>query len=54
MLAEELAEFGRCIRDQAEPETGAAEGLRALAVIRGTLASNERGMAVPINEADVA
>jgi predicted dehydrogenase len=33
MLAEELDEFGRCIRGEAEPETGAEEGLAALAAV---------------------
>jgi predicted dehydrogenase len=33
MLAEELAEFGRCIRGEAEPETGAEEGIAALAAV---------------------
>ena len=33
MLAEELAEFGRCIRTGAAPETGAAEGIMALRAI---------------------
>jgi hypothetical protein len=33
MLAEELEEFGRCIRGQTEPETGAAEGLAALGAV---------------------
>ena len=33
MLAEELAEFGACIRGDAVPETGAEEGLAALGVI---------------------
>lgn len=33
MLAEELAEFGRCMRAEAEPETGADEGIAALAVV---------------------
>jgi UDP-N-acetyl-2-amino-2-deoxyglucuronate dehydrogenase len=33
MLAEELAEFGRCIRGEAEPETGADEGIAALATV---------------------
>ena len=36
MLAEELAEFGACIRGEAVIETGAAEGLAALgSVLRG-------------------
>jgi UDP-N-acetyl-2-amino-2-deoxyglucuronate dehydrogenase len=33
MLAEELAEFGLCIRAEAEPETGADEGIAALAAV---------------------
>jgi predicted dehydrogenase len=33
MLAEELAEFGRCVRQGAAPETGAEEGIRALRAI---------------------
>ena len=33
MLAEELEEFGRCIRGESEPETGADEGIAALAVV---------------------
>ena len=33
MLAEELAEFGGCIRGEAEPETGADEGIAALAAV---------------------
>ena len=38
MLAEELAEFGRCIRGEARPETGADEGLAALAAVVEALA----------------
>ena len=38
MLAEELAEFGRCMRGGAHPETGAAEGLAALGAVLGALA----------------
>ena len=37
MLAEELREFGRCIRDGSAPETGAAEGIAALRAIRDAL-----------------
>ncbi len=40
MLAEELAEFGRCIRGEAEPETGAAEGIAALAAVQQALEAN--------------
>lgn len=48
MLAEELSEFGRCIRGESQPETGGEEGLAALALIRGALASHERGEPVAI------
>jgi predicted dehydrogenase len=41
MLAEELAEFARCVRTGAEPETGAAEGIAALRAIRGALAGDD-------------
>jgi predicted dehydrogenase len=40
MLAEELAEFGRCIRGEAEPETGADEGIAALAAVLQALEAN--------------
>ena len=40
MLADELAAFGRCIRGEAEPETGAAEGIAALAVVLAALDSH--------------
>jgi UDP-N-acetyl-2-amino-2-deoxyglucuronate dehydrogenase len=40
MLAEELAEFGRCIRGEAEPETGAEEGIAALAAVVQALEAN--------------
>jgi UDP-N-acetyl-2-amino-2-deoxyglucuronate dehydrogenase len=33
MLAEELAEFGRCVRGEGQAETGAEEGIAALAVV---------------------
>jgi predicted dehydrogenase len=40
VLAEELAEFGRCIRGEAEPETGAEEGIAALAAVVQALEAN--------------
>jgi UDP-N-acetyl-2-amino-2-deoxyglucuronate dehydrogenase len=40
MLAEELAEFGRCIRGEAEPETGVDEGISALAAVLQALEAN--------------
>ena len=39
MLADELAEFGRCIRGEAEPETGADEGIAALDAVLQALES---------------
>jgi predicted dehydrogenase len=45
MLAEELAEFGRCIRGEAEPETGAEEGIAALGAVLQALASHAEAVA---------
>src|SRR5918996_4424362 len=45
MLADELAEFGRCIRGEAEPETGADEGIAALAVVRQALEAHAGAVA---------
>jgi predicted dehydrogenase len=39
MLAEELAEFERCIRGETEPETGADEGIAALRCVLDAVAS---------------
>ncbi len=39
MLAEELAEFGRCMRGESKPETGADEGMAALAAVLQVLDS---------------
>jgi UDP-N-acetyl-2-amino-2-deoxyglucuronate dehydrogenase len=43
MLAEELEEFGRCIRGESEPETGADEGIAALAVVLEALGADATG-----------
>jgi predicted dehydrogenase len=45
MLAEELAEFGGCIRGEAEPETGADEGIAALAAVRQALEGHAEAVA---------
>jgi predicted dehydrogenase len=37
MLAEELAEFGRCVREGAVPETGAEQGIQALRAVLDAL-----------------
>ena len=39
MLGDQLEEFGRCIRGEAVPETGAAEGLAALDAVSEALAT---------------
>ena len=45
MLAEELDEFARCVRGEAEPETGADEGIAALAVVLRALAPDAEALA---------
>ena len=45
MLAEELAEFGRCITDGATPETGADEALMALRAITDALEGSDLAFA---------
>ena len=42
-LVEELDELARCVRGEAEPETGAEAGLAALALVLAALESHERG-----------
>jgi predicted dehydrogenase len=51
VLVEELEELAGCARGDAEPETGAAEGLAALAVILGAVESAATGapVALPSN-----
>lgn len=43
MLVDELEELTRCVRDGTPPETGAEEGLAALRVIEGAVASSLSG-----------
>jgi predicted dehydrogenase len=52
-LAEELDELARCVRGEAEPETGAAEALAALAIVLGAVESAAAGrpVALPSNTA---
>ena len=45
MLAEELAEFARCIRGEAEPETGAEEAIAALAAVLQALDADAEAVA---------
>lgn len=43
MLVDELEELARCVRTGARPETGAEEGIAALRVIEGVLATSVHG-----------
>jgi predicted dehydrogenase len=43
VLVEELDELARCVRGEAKPETGAAEGLAALGVVLAAIESHEQG-----------
>lgn len=43
MLAEELLEFGRCVRGEAVPEVGVDDGLAAVAVLEAALRSARTG-----------
>jgi predicted dehydrogenase len=45
MLAEEIEEFGRCIRGEGAPETGADEGLAALGVVLQALDAHAEAVA---------
>ena len=45
MLAEELEEFGRCIRGEAEPETGAEEAIAALRTVLDALGAHREAVA---------
>ena len=44
MLADELGEFARCARGEAEPETGAAEGIAALGAVVEALESQPEAL----------
>ena len=44
MLADELAEFGACIRGEAEPETAGEEGIAALAAVLGALQTHTKAV----------
>jgi len=48
MLIEELEEFAACVSGETTPETGAAEALAALEVIRTAINSHENGDSLPI------
>lgn len=47
-VADEMAEFARCIREKAEPETGGPEGLEAAAVLEAAIESVHSGRIVEV------
>lgn len=49
MLVDELEEFGGCVREGTAPETGATEGMAALRVILGVVASAEDGRTAQVD-----
>lgn len=49
-VADEIAEFVRCIRDGATPETGGPEGLEVAAVFEAIVVSAASGRAVELSE----
>ncbi|MBT6860346.1 MAG: hypothetical protein HOA18_16415, partial [Rhodospirillaceae bacterium] len=49
-LAEQMQEFGHCIRTDAEPEVGGEWASRSLAVIRAGVKSAAEGRKVAIDE----
>src|SRR5215216_4637528 len=53
MLAEELAEFGSCIRGEAQPQTGADEGIAALGAVLQALESHAEAVGSPPVPAEV-
>ncbi len=49
-VAEEMAEFARCIRSGGRPEVGGEEATIALAVVLAAIESGRRGMSVKIDD----
>lgn len=49
-VADEMAEFARCIREGGRPETGGAEGLEVAAVLEAVVESAASGRAVELTE----
>lgn len=47
-VVDQLVEFGKVVRGEAEPETGAAEGLAVVAVLEAMVESSESGRAVEV------
>ena len=47
-VVDQLVEFGRVIRGEAEPETGAAEGMAVVSVLEAMVESSETGKAVDV------
>lgn len=47
-VVDQLVEFGKVIRGEAEPETGAAEGMAVVSVLEAMVESSETGVAVDV------
>ena len=47
-LADEMAEFARCVREKLSPETGGSEGLEAAAVLQAAIESVASGRVVDV------
>ena len=47
-VVDQLVEFGKVIRGEAEPETGAAEGMAVVSVLEAMVESSETGRAVDV------
>jgi predicted dehydrogenase len=45
-IAEQLAEFGRCVREGGRPEVGGEEGTANVAVLEAIIESTRTGTAV--------
>ena len=49
-MAEQMAEFARCIREGATPETGGPEGIEVVAVLEAVIESADTGQAVEVSK----
>ena len=49
-LADQMAEFARCIREGASPDPGPSEGLEAVAVLQAVIESARRAKVVEVAE----
>jgi predicted dehydrogenase len=50
IILEEMAEFGRCVREGSRPEVSGAEGVRAIAAVEAIVRSAETGKTINLKE----